>query len=198
MKINHIDTEKFDCLEFEDVSGEYRLIRGCSLANREEFRERLSQIQKYLKDIKEEELSLQELYDKDKYFRYLCHRCLELCGVSVHWIDINMMIQMLFPYEIEGKVFEGILVDFNFPKSDKNHGAKSATYEEVLAAISTHTQDIAKALELAENVPAEQLLGTVEARAKQIQQADPKTREKAQQREWQKRARQDMERARGQ
>jgi hypothetical protein len=192
MRINYIDVESFDCLEFEDVNGQYRLIRGCSLASREELQRRLFQVQECLKKV-DEDLFLQEVYDSDKYFRHLCHRCLELCGISLEWIDFNMMTQMLFPYEVEGQLFEGILIAFNFPKSDNSKGGKNATYEEIIAAISSHTNDISKALELAQTVPAEQLIEILEARAKQTQQADPKAREKAQQREWQQRARQDLE-----
>lgn len=194
MNIAYID---FDAFEFEGVDGIYHLIRGCSLVNREELRSRLGLLQERLRSTSED-LTLQELYDQDKYFRHLCHRCLELCGIRLDWVDIDMMMQFLFPYQIEDKFIEGILVRLNFPSRQRQQGkgGKTPTYEEILAALWSHTNDLQKALELAKNMPADGLIETMQARAKQMQDADPQAREKAQKREWQQRARQDLEKGR--
>jgi hypothetical protein len=37
---------EFDSIEFQDITGQYRLIQGYSLKNREELRSCLSQVQK--------------------------------------------------------------------------------------------------------------------------------------------------------
>lgn len=191
MEIAHIE---FDCIEFQDITGQYRLIHGCSLTNREELRSRLSQLQKYL-DTASEEQTVRSLYDSNNYFQHLCHQCLLLSGISLDWIDFNMMTQMLFPYQSGEKYRQGILLELNFPapySSIKNQ--KGATYEEIIAALWSHTEDLEKALELANTLPAGQLLDITQARAKQMQDTDPQKREKAQQREWQQKAREDLTR----
>jgi hypothetical protein len=191
MEIAHVE---FDCIEFQDITGRYRLIHGCSLTNREELRSRLSQLQKYL-DTAPEQQTVRSLYDKDPYFRHLCRRCLELSGISQDWVDFDMMSQMLFPYQFREKYRQGILVELNFPTPSSNiKDQKGATYEEVIAALWSHTQDFKKAIELAKTLPADQLLEIMQARAKQIQDTDPQKREKSQQREWQQKAREDLTR----
>ncbi|MBD2628495.1 hypothetical protein [Trichormus variabilis] len=200
MEIAHVE---FDCIEFQDITGEYRLIHGCSLKNREELRSRFSQLQKFLDNSSELE-TVRSLYERDTYFRHLCHRCLELSGISLEWVDFHMMTQMLFPYqagEYQGVAVhkQGILIELNFPV--QNNGIKSqkgATYEELVAALWSHTEDLQKALELSSTLSADQLLDIMQARSKQMQDADPQKREKAQQREWQQKARQDLEKDRGQ
>jgi hypothetical protein len=189
MEIAHVE---FDCIEFQDITGQYRLIHGCSLTNREELKARLSQLQKYLNDAPEQ-VTVRSLYDNDKYFQHLCHQCLELSGISLNWIDFNMMAQMLFPYQSGEKCRQGILVELNFPTPSGNtKNQKGATYEEAIAALWSHTEDLEKALELANTLPADQLLDIMQARAKQMQDTDPQKREKAQQREWQQKAREDL------
>jgi hypothetical protein len=189
MEIAHVE---FDCIEFQDITGQYRLVHGCSLTNREELRSRLSQLQKTLDNAPEKQ-TVRSLYDKDPYFRHLCHQCLELSGISLDWVDFNMMTQMLFPYQTGEKYRQGILVELNFPTQPQT-GKKGSTYEEIIAALWSHTQDLEKALELANTLPADQLLDIMQARTKQIQDTDPQKREKSQQREWQQKARQDLTR----
>ncbi len=188
---------EFDTFEFEDITGTIRTFGGCSLTNREELRERINVLKKILEEA-DKDSTLQEIYDDNKYFRFNCHRCLELCGISLNWVDFNMMSQLLFPHQIGEHLRQGILINLNFPPSKDKKGGKGATYEEILAALWNHTGDLQKALEIANSLPAEQLLNVVQARADQLKQSDPQNREKAQQKEWQQKARQDLEQARGQ
>ncbi|WP_016949758.1 hypothetical protein [Anabaena sp. PCC 7108] len=190
MEIAHVE---FDCIEFQDIAGEYRLIHGCSLKNRDELRSRLSLLQKFLNNSPEQE-TVRSLYDQNKYFQHLCHQCLALSGISLEWIDFGMMLQMLFPYKTGEKYRQGILVELNFSAQSDVKSQKGANYEEILAALWSHTGDLQKALEFAGTLPADQLLNIMQARAKQMQDADPQKREKAQQREWQQKAREDLTR----
>ncbi len=48
MEIAHVE---FDCIEFQDITGQYRLVHGYSLKNREELRSCLSELQKFLDSI---------------------------------------------------------------------------------------------------------------------------------------------------
>jgi hypothetical protein len=192
MEIAHVE---FNCIEFQDIIGQYHLIRGCSLTNSEEMRSRLSQLQKFLDNTPEQEI-VRSLYDQDSYFSHLCHQCLELSGISLDCLDFNMMSQMLFPYQSGEKYSEGILVELNFSHTNTNStkNQKGASYEEVIAALWSHTQDLQKAFEIANTIPANQLLNITQARAKQIQDTDLQKREKTQQREWQQKAREDLSR----
>jgi hypothetical protein len=188
---------EFNVFEFDDITGTIRTIKGCSLANREELRERINSLKKILEESPKES-TLQEIYDDNKYFRFNCHRCLELCGISLEWLDFSMMSQMLFPYQQGEHLYQGILISLNFPPIKDSKGGKGATYEEILAALWNHTGDLQKAIEAANSLPAEQLLNVVQARTDQLKQSDPQNREKDQQKEWQQRARQDLEQVRSQ
>lgn len=191
MNIYHAE---FDCFEFEDLQGNFRLIRGCPLSQRQELAARLSQVYERLQKSPEGE-TLAEVYDRDKYLQHLFRKCLELCEISLDWLDINMMSQLLLSYEEDGEMREGLLVQINFPKGKrKSDTKKSATYEELLAALWSHTQDLQKALELAETIPAEQLMDILEVRSVQVRNSDPQEREKAMKREWQTKSREDIER----
>jgi hypothetical protein len=185
---------EFDCFEFEDLKGNFRLIRGCPLSQRQELASRLNQVHERLQQSNEGE-TLAEAYDRDKYLGHLFQKCLELCGVSLDWLDINMMSQFLLPFEENGEMREGLLVQINFPKGKRKSDSKtSVAYEELLAALWSHTQDLQKALELAESIPAEQLMDILEARSSQIKNSDPQEREKAMKRDWQAKCREDIER----
>ncbi len=191
MNIHYVE---FDCFEFQDLQGNFRVARGCPLTKRQELAARLGQIHERLQQSLEGE-TLAEAYDRDEYLRHLFHKALNLCGISPNWLDINMMSQFLLSYEESGEVREGLLIQINFPKGKrKSDNGNSTAYEELLAALWSHTQDLEKALELAENIPAEQLIDILESRSSQIKNSDPQEREKAIKRDWQAKAREDIER----
>jgi len=191
MQVQHVE---FDTIDFKDIKGTYRTIRQCPLTQREEFRTRLGQLQEQLQQRDGSE-TIAEAFDRDPYFAYLCQECLTLCGIAPNWLSIDMLVTFLFPHEEEGKIVEGVLVQINFPKSKRvaSDKDKGMNYEELLASLWSYTQDLSKALELAKTVPGSELLGILDARAQQLQDANPEEREKAIKREWQSKAREEME-----
>lgn len=183
MQIEHV---RFDVIEFEDCQGEIRTIRGCPLAKREEFRARLNLLDEWLKG----QMSVADLYDTDNYFRHLCDKALEVCGISPDWVSISMLVQLLFErQDDQGESYPGYLVSLNFPPRQPKPGSKPVTHEDLLAAIWSHTEDLDKALNLAESLPAEQLLGILEAKAMQ----SPAAQEEAKKADYKAKARQKRE-----
>ncbi len=177
----------FDALEFQDVQGKFRLIRGCSLPRRQELGVRLNQLFEILESVPESE-TIQTLYDKHQRFRYICDRCLSLCGVNPAWIDTNMLSQLLFAEE--GK--EGLLIQLNFPHQNQKEKGEVATYAQTVAALWTQLGDLKSALEVIESYPAQELLEVMEARAELYKSADPKAKEEAIKKEWRSKARADL------
>ncbi len=190
MNIHYVE---FDCFEFQDLQGNFRLVKGCPLSQRQELAARLEQIHDRLQQSPEGE-TLAEAYDRDEHLQYLFDRSLSLCGIETDWLDINMMSHFLLSYEKDGEVCEGLLIQINFPKRrQKADSDKSATYEELIAALWSHTQDLQKALELARTIPSEQLVDILQARSAQIKNSDPQEQEKAIKREWQSKSKADIE-----
>ncbi|NCJ06684.1 hypothetical protein GS597_09225 [Synechococcales cyanobacterium C] len=175
---------EFDRFEFEDVSGQIRSVRGCSLMAREELRQRLTQLSELLADAKDDE-TLEQLYDRHNYFRWVCHRCLELCNIRPEWVSVAMLRPLLFHRKIGTEYQPGDLLRLNFPQKPAAEG-KSANYSEVLAALWTQIGDLQKALTVAADgrISAEELLNTMEAKALQ----SPEAREEARKAEYKAKA----------
>jgi len=188
----HIKSVGFSALEFQDIKGTFRLIRGCSLCDREEFGARLNQLYEILLQASDSE-TIQQLYDQNSHFRHLCNRCLELCNIQPDWLDLNMMSQLLLS---DGEA-EGLLVQLNFPSSKRSiDKEKGATYAELLAALWGNLEDLQKAFDIASQIPAEELIDIIEARSKQVEEAqmkaDPKAQGEALKRKWQEQAKKDL------
>ncbi|MEC4804757.1 MAG: hypothetical protein SAJ12_09295 [Jaaginema sp. PMC 1079.18] len=189
-----IETLEFDCCEFQDLQGNWRTIRQCPLTQREELRARYLKLHDCLKEA-DETNTIAEIYDTNSYFQFQCHKILELCGISPHWIGLNEMAQMIFPYPDGDEIIEGVLMRLNFPASKRatKPGEEGSSYEEIIAALWGYTESLEKALELAKSEPAQNLLDILQARANQMRDANPEAKQKAMKREWQKKARAEME-----
>lgn len=158
--------------EFEDRSGVMRTLYGCSVVGRFEFFERLQQIEARFRELPNDR-SWQQLYEADRRLKFLIDRCLTLNGIELDWVTLDMVEQLLF-HRIEDELYEeGWLISLNQPKKPPSAGAKSMTLEEILAAVSTHTSSIKEAIDLAETLPANQLMDLLEARARLIEMSDP-------------------------
>lgn len=181
--------EEFDALAFSDINGIVRVIHGCPLTKLEEFAAVRSLLWReiYEASSQGDDITVQELYHANSFFAQMCLRGLELCGVSPDWVDLNMMAQLLFPFKWEGKATEGLLVQLNFPSSnrggdssgvsggDATGAKKAATWNELLASLWGATEDFSKAKELADTVPWRKLHGVVDARAEQVYESRKKS-----------------------
>jgi hypothetical protein len=142
--------------------------------------------------------SWMDLYEWDKRFKFLCDRTLELNGIDPDWLTPGMIQAMLFTREEKGEIRSGWLLEINRPVQGKGRGKDKdknpATLAHALAAIATQTEDLRKALDLADTIPAKDLQAVLSELAELRQaQAEP---EKAQRKKNQAKARANIEKLR--
>ncbi|AFY60363.1 hypothetical protein [Synechococcus sp. PCC 6312] len=183
----------FPRLEFEDRCGVIRGLAGCSLIGRQEFFERLQQVQQRLQELPELS-TVAELYDTDTRFRHYCDRCLILNGLDPDWLTMSMLEEMLFVRVVEGETRPGLLTELNQPPKSSKPTDEPATLHEILASLATHEKSLGDALKLASdlNLPANDLLEILTARSELEKSADPEYRKKKQQKAWQEKALADL------
>ena len=165
--------ESIDRLDFVDRLGKIRTTKGTSIRGGEEFRDRLQQLYQLLEEADNRE-TIGGLYLKNEYFAHICDRCLELNGIDPDWVNEGMLVGLLFHYESN----PGVLVRLNQPEKAAKPGQKSATTHDLVGCLWTHTQDLQKALDIAQNYPAKEVLGVLDAKSQLEQEAlekdDPK------------------------
>lgn len=174
MKIEFAPFDSIDQLEFKDRLGKIRATRGCSIRGGDEFRDRLQQLQQLLDQADNRE-TIQGLYLKDEYFAHVCDRCLELNGVESNWVNEQILVALLFHHENQ----PGLLVRLNQPDKPAKPGQKGATTHDLVACLWSHTQDLEKALKIAQDYPAKDVLGALEAKSQLEQEAQEKDDPKA-------------------
>jgi hypothetical protein len=192
MKLLSIDFA-IDSLEFADRHGIFRTVRGCSLLGLEEFQARLEVLSGILEKV-DGETTIACLYKRDKAFRHHCDRCLELNGVELDWLDAKCLIleSLLFWHEGEA----GLLVRLNSSEPAPEgaiESGKSATPYDIGAALLGMSNDLNKVLEQLNTLPAKQVGKILDARSRQVQEAndaaDPEGKKKRERAEWAKKMR---------
>jgi len=156
---------------FEAADGNVRSFSGCSLGGLIEFHSRYDELQSTI--AKYENLTITEAYISDSRVRWLCDRCLELNGISSHWVSPLMLQQLLFPHEDAGGgiVDSGMLIELNqLRKKDSggtaNQDDKPLTIAQAIAQTALITNDnIEQAIALVNQMPAQQLIDLMEATA---------------------------------
>lgn len=131
--------------------------------------------------------TIPEVFHKNTFFQQVCIKCLEICQIDPRTVDLTMMSNMLFPFEFEGKVADGLIMQLNFPKdSSPSSGAikqgqaasakASSNWNELLASLWISTKNLSDAVEVSNQVPWNQLAPTMVSRNEAY--ADPAEREK--------------------
>lgn len=145
--------------DFEGVDGEIHTTYGCSLVGRFEFQDRLAELRRLLLE-QTEEVSIESLYAINRRFRFLCDRCLRLNQISPEWVNLAMMVELLFYVETEVGYREGYLIELNEPKQASKAGepVEPATLENLIAALSLQFGSVQEALNLARTEPADLVL----------------------------------------
>lgn len=194
-----IQSVEFDVVEFEGADGKIHTIRQCSLADREELRARLNQLNEAIK-LSPVGSTIGDLYDQDKAFRYRVNRSLKLCGIKPKWVGVDHMIALLFMRkDEEGNNQRGWLLDLNFPKPKRvtKPAGDPQTYAQLVAALSSYVGGIEQAIALGKTQPYGELLSIVKAKAdlidKQRRQTDKAYAQECEKRESQARARAELE-----
>lgn len=163
---------------FLDVGSNLRVIQGCSLLALDELADLVELLNREIASSPQGE-TFEGLYRRSLFVRELCHRALRLCGIDPAWLNLDMMVYLLHHYEQDGQIHQGALIEMNFPDKPVTVNAGVSLKEYVASAIASlwgQSGDLAKALSVAESVPADKLEAILQARAQQI---DPKAKNKA-------------------
>ncbi|HEY9826046.1 MAG TPA: hypothetical protein V6D19_11395 [Stenomitos sp.] len=174
-----LGTARFDGISFVDALGIYRTIYGVPLKQRRELAHALTQLSERVQ--RSQLKTVAELYDYDTEFQAIADHCLKLNRIDPAWLNIDQLTQFLLAHkDAEGNACEPILQQLNFPPTPPPE--KPATYEQAIAALSTHTKDIEQALRLAGYEQGElpswpELEAILQARNEAM---DPKAEEKQQ------------------
>lgn len=168
-----MEFDAIDSLDFKDRFGKIRTVYGCSIRGAAEFVSRLDSLQQILStaDVRE---TIGGLYLKDESFAYAVDRCLELNGIDPDWVNEGILIALLFAYK-EGP---GLLIRLNQPENPATETDTKSTVDDLIASLWSHTQDLEKAIKLATEYPAKQIVGAMEAKAaiaeEALAQTDPR------------------------
>lgn len=141
--------------EFEGADGKWHTIYQCSLTNREELRQRFTELDRLI--VAAETESLFDLYDDHSRFRFLCDRCLKLCGVDPAWVSISQLHALLFAHKDGDHVAQAKLREANFPVKDEPVATteKGQSYAELLAILKNFTGSYESAVRMARTDPSE-------------------------------------------
>ena len=196
---------EFQAFEFEGQDGVTRTFYGCSIQGLFEFDERIAELSRRL-DEANEELTIIELYRRDRRFRFLCDRALLLNGIQPEWVTPAMLEQLLFAreeQEQEGGVSirPGWLIELNtFRKQQPTEEGTTTlgTKAMLIAALAQQNNSLSEAFAIARSEPAKQVLEVLEAKAELS--LTPEERQKKEQKNWareqRKQAREAMNRGR--
>lgn len=166
---------------FEDVYGHLRVIRRCPPLQLDELRDYLELLQAYISQTPHLEFKVAYLLRSE--VQQVCHRCLELCGISPDWVSIPMLEVLLHhTTKDNGDFAPGLLVQFNFQlekeskASPKNVSFKEWCSEAIASLISLGlASNLSEAMQLASTISSDQLDAISQAK---LYQANPKLREK--------------------
>ena len=150
-------------LEFCDRLGSFRTTRGCSLKGKIEFDQRIKKLGEII-EASNPNKSIGKIYEEDEVFRHCCDRALLLNNIEPDWVNEQILVALLFVYQGQ----PGLLVQLNSSPSSTVRGTgQAASYAELLAALYSHTQDLEKAIGLAENHPWKEVMGAIKERGEQ-------------------------------
>lgn len=174
--------------EIEGVDGNIYAFSGCSLAGKFEFDRRLIELQEHLSGLEVDD-PMARLYQRDKRFRWLVDRTLKLNGVEPHWVNWQMVEQLLFYREVDGQWQQGWLIEIN--QLEGSGEGEPTTLPELVALAATATGSLTEALTLVESVPASTLLDVLTAQAEQAK--TPEQKDAANFEDWKERKREQMQ-----
>ncbi len=162
--------------EFADRTGTIRQTGGCSLIGRFEFGQRLEQLQELLEGLEPEQVWA-DAYGEGGVFAHVIDRLLELNGLQVDWLTLDMVSALLFGrVDEDGNIQSGWLIELN--QGAGKASDKPATLAESIAGLS---ESLVEALELANELPAHLLIDIANARGEMHktpeQQAEDKKRQ---------------------
>lgn len=169
-------------LDYQSINQEWRTLRRCSVLNSYKLLDRYNQLMDYLKSL-DGNLSVEETYLKDDYFRYLANECLTLGGIDPVDCSIDMLITFLFPhYDSDNNLVDtGLLISFNFPNSKKAKKASMSSTKDdlsnLVASLWVMTEDLGKGLEILDTLCSEDLMSVLNERSEILKPPEEKKKE---------------------
>ena len=182
---------------FKDIplkAGGYTTVRPLGIIPREEFLKRLETIHEYLEEGAKSELSPIDCYEESDYFKYVCSQIVEMHGIKVADIDLNVLLSLIIP---TGEKSTSILFELNYPdesktqtKEQKLELRKRQEEAELLkedvtdftvsvgASILGLTESFVDTKKSLEEFPAFELIKIMEERGRQIKRAEIEAKEK--------------------
>lgn len=156
---------------FEDVSGHLRFVRACPITRLDELKDCLDLLHEAIAS-HPETFDFPSLYSESKIIQQLVAYILQLCNVSTDWIDVPMMVELIHHrVDKDGNFLPGLLVEINFPQSQKeSETGVAVTFKEWVAntivelVTSGLVRDLQQAIQLAGTIPYDQLCSYLLAR----------------------------------
>lgn len=196
---------EFDYFDFEDANGVIRTIHQCSFKAQSELRQRLNELFDQLNhsphrislDVPHDELVALskvacQLLAVDRRFAFLVKRCLNLCHLELDWLNPIMLTMFLFPHTTPEGQRDALLCELNNlrprPAETRHSEEKGLTYEGLVALLLDYSKTLDKAKELADTVPAGQLIRMIEERNELMHQTRLKTDKKYAEEYWRKKS----------
>ncbi len=172
----------YQSYEIVGVDGDIHTFSGCSAAGQFDFDRRLAELKTYLAELETDELA-PVVYRRDRRFRWLVDRCLTLNGVDPHWVNWEMIEQLLFFREVEGVPEPGWLITIN--QIESGGDGEGVTLPELVALVGVVTGNLSEAITLTESLPTRALLDILSAYAEQLK--TPEQKEAANFADWKER-----------
>ena len=140
----HIEPEVFS---FVDCEGKYRRIRPSSCRAVFELKDALGHLYRWVGQTKIKSFTDMMLYDFE--FRAIAEHCLELCHLSLDELDPQTAELLLLPSEDYAFGILGEVNGLRPAESTDSEPGKGGSLDDMVGAIWTQTQDLAKALDIA-------------------------------------------------
>jgi hypothetical protein len=120
-----------------DALGQFRVLRGCPESSIPDLRQYLDKLYSYNSKVNSPDRSVRELYREDFLFRQLCDIAIGLVGLDSKWFTIEMISELIFPYERDGKYHMGLIEEVSFPIPDETlqKAAVQVSWEQRQASI---------------------------------------------------------------
>lgn len=164
-----------DQFEFEGVDGIVHTFAGMSVSGVFEFEARLGEIGAIIQA--NPDRSAQESYQRDKRFRFLIDRALQLNHIKPAWVCWSQVEAFLFGSwdEATGEAVPPLLLSIQpqAPQSDRLQSNQPATLEAIIGQLST-VVDFKTAMEMVQNLTPAQLSQILAARSEATEAPEDK------------------------
>lgn len=129
----------------------------------------------------------QSLFHTNTLFQQVCIQAVELCNIPISAIDINLLCQLLFPFEYEGKEVDGLLMQLNCPgsasPSEKHRQALNQSpeaiknsWDDMFAAVWLSSKNLKDTSDVTATMPWNELSMAMRSRNEAF--ADPEDKER--------------------